>query len=250
MSIGLPVEFESLAQNLDLARLHVWEFVARVLLLNDGRFPVLVGMLVVAFVLGSRVLANRQFALLALPLAVLGNLVVTMSISPVALSADEPQEFLRHVGPTFPVFVLVAACGADAVKRAAVRVRTGGIVISVFGVIMAGYFTVGSLYLLATPEEFHHGNRSGSLLRSDIYVHAESLWRHPIELPCPPCLGSDGWDFHAFRSELFDHYRPYDAHSSSDGAAYQTLSGLFAALGFVAVLSPILGRGFKRATPM
>ena len=245
---GLTIE--SLAQNLDLARLHVWEFAARVLLLNDGRFPVLVGMLVVAFALGSRVLANRQFALLALPLAVLGNLVVTMSISPVALSADEPQEFLRHVGPTFPVFVLVAACGADAVKRAAVRVRTGGIVISVFGVIMAGYFTVGSLYLLATPEEFHHGNRSGSLLRSDIYVHAESLWRHPIELPCPPCLGSDGWDFHAFRSELFDHYRPYDAHSSSDGAAYQTLSGLFAALGFVAVLSPILGRGFKRATPM
>ena len=184
---GLAIE--SLTQNLDLARLHVWEFVARVLLLNDGRFPVLVGVLAVAFLLGSRALASRQLALLALPLAVLGNLVVTMSISPVALSADEPQEFLRHVGPCVPCICsccsVRSGCGE---AYGCAPANEEALVIRVFGVIMAGYFTVGSLYLLATPEEFHHGNRSGSLLRSDIYVHAESLWRHPIELPCPPCV--------------------------------------------------------------
>ena len=245
---GLGIE--SLTQNLELARSHVWEFVARVLLLNDGRFHVLVGVLTVAFLLGARALASRQVALLALPISVVGNLAVTMSISPMALSADEPQEFLRHVGPAFPVFALVTACGVDAMTNRFARLRMGGPLVRLVGIIMAGYLTVGSLYLLATPEEFHHGNRSGSLLRSDIYVHAKSLWSHPIELPCPPCVGAHEWDFHAFRSELFDHYRAYDAHSSSDGAAYQTLSGLFAVLGLAAVLAPALDRGFNRSTSM
>ena len=43
----------------------------------------------------------------------------------------------------------------------------------------------------------------------------------------------------AFRNELFDHYRAYDAHSSSDGAAYQTLTGLLAALGLAAALATV-----------
>jgi hypothetical protein len=104
------------------------------------------------------------------------------------------------------------------------------------GTAATAYLLAGSLYLLATPEEFHHGNRSGSLLRADIYVNAPELWQHRLELPCPPCLAGR-WNFGAFRRTLFATYAPFDAHSSSDGAAYQTITGAFVALGLAASLA-------------
>ncbi len=235
---GLGVD--SLVQNVSVAANHVWEFLARVLLLNDVRFPIFTGVLFGAFVVGAWALTARRRAFGALPLAVIGNLVITLSIRPLALSPDEPQEFLRHVGPAFPIFVVVVTYGIHAAtKNLTARFPISSPGITAFGLAAAIYFTVGSLYLLATPEEFHHGDRSGSLLRSDIYVNADTLWSHPITLPCPPCTEYGPWDFMAFRNELFDHYRAYDAHSSSDGAAYQTLTGLLAALGLAAALATV-----------
>ena len=245
VSVGRPwpqapqgLGIDSLVQNVSVAANHVWEFLARVLLLNDVRFPILTCVLFGAFVVGAWALTARRRAFGALPLAVIGNLVITLSIRPLALSPDEPQEFLRHIGPAFPIFVVVVTYGIHAAtKNLTARFPISSPSIKILGLASAIYFTVGSLYLLATPEEFHHGDRSGSLLRSDIYVNADTLWTHPITLPCPPCTESGQWDFLAFRNELFDHYRAYDAHSSSDGAAYQTLTGLLAALGLTAALA-------------
>jgi hypothetical protein len=262
-SVGRPwpqapqgLGLDSLMQNVLVATDHVWEFLARVLLLNDVRFPIFTCVLFGAFILGAWALTARRRAFGALPLAVIGNLVITLSIRPLALSPDEPQEFLRHVGPAFPIFVVVVTYGVHAAtKNLTARFPISSPGTTALGLAAAIYFTVGSLYLLATPEEFHHGNRSGSLLRSDIYVNADKLWAHPITLPCPPCTESGQWDFLTFRRELFDHYRTYDAHSSSDGAAYQTLTGLLAALGLTAALAtasrprgPIGPDGHERET--
>ena len=245
VSVGRPwpqdpqgLGINSLIQNISIAGDHVWEFLARVLLLNDVRFPLFTGALIGAFIIGAWTLTSRRRAFAALPIAVMGNIAITLSISPLALSPDEPQEFLRHVGPAFPIFVVVATYGLYATTtKLTGRFRRSATITKALGLIAAIYLTVGSLYLLATPEEFHHGNRSGSLLRSDIYVNAYTLWSRPITLPCSPCTSSNQWDFLTFREALFDHYRPYDAHSSSDGAAYQTLTGLLAALGLAAALT-------------
>jgi hypothetical protein len=245
VSVGRPwpqapqgLSVHSLVQNISIARDHVWEFLARVLLLNDVRFPLFTGALIGAFLIGAWALTSRRHAFAALPIAVIGNLAITLSIRPLALSPDEPQEFLRHVGPAFPIFVVVVTYGLHAATKILMgRFPVSSTVAKALGLAAAIYLTVGSLYLLATPEEFHHGNRSGSLLRSDIYVNANTLWSRPITLPCPPCTSSDEWNFLAFRETLFDHYRSYDAHSSSDGSAYQTLTGLLAALGLASTLA-------------
>ena len=224
---GLSVT--NLQANAETVGTSMWPAIGRVLLLDDFRFHLIVAVMLSLFVAGSVEFARRRSALLTLPIAVVVNVIVTMSVEPIALGTDEPSEFFRHIALPFPVVAVVATSGVVAVgrvmgDRAALArwVRTAALA-------GAAYLIVGSLYLLATPEEFHHGKRSGSLLRADIYVNGPELWGNAIELPCPPCLAEE-WDFEAFRNRLFDAYLPFDNHSDQDGAAYATLTGALATL--------------------
>ena len=228
------------ASNVGTAVDTVWPWTVRVLLLNDPRAAILAGGVAALFALGAWALGRKRIALLVLPALAAIHLAVTLSISPIALRADQPPEFLRHIGPVAPVIAIVAGAGASYLSVAFGSRRRMRRLLYVMGTAATAYLVAGSLYLLATPEEFHHGNRSGSLLRADIYVNAPELWQHRLELPCPPCLAGQ-WDFLAFRHTLFETYAPFDAHSSSDGAAYQTITGVFVALGLAAAISRYRG---------
>jgi hypothetical protein len=232
----------NLIENVRIVRDSVWPWTARVLLLDDLRFPLLMGLLAALFAIGSVALGRRSLALLALPVAVLLNLGITLGIDATPLGVSMPPELIRHLAPAFPVVTVVAALGADSVARALRRRPSIRLLARPAALGVAAYVIAGSLYLLSTPEEYYHGNRSGSLLRGEIYVNAPELWQTRVELPCPPCL-AENWDFLAFRGELFAAYAPHDAHSNSDGAAYQTLSGALVALGLSAGL---VARGQSR----
>ena len=215
-----------------------WPKVARVVLLNDLRFPVLISAILALSALGSVYLMRRSPAFAALPAAVAINVLVALGISASTVRPQEPHEFMRHIAYPTPVVATLAVAGLSALSaRLAQRGPRPRWAATSIGVAAATYLTAGSLYVLATPEEFHHGNRSGSLLADNIYVNAPELWRNPLPLPCPPCLPDGEWSFDAFRRDLFAWYEPFDNHSNSAGASYQTLTGAAAAAGLAALLT-------------
>ena len=207
--------------------------VARVVLLDDLRFPLLLAAILALSVIGSIVVARRHWAFIVLPSAVAINVVVKLSISSfmVPLRLEFPPEFVRHIAYPMPIVALLGAVGvtalADVLKRHGPRARAAGRAV---GIAIASYLVAGSLYVLGTPEEFHHGNQSGSLLADSIYVNAPELWMNAFDLPGPE------WDFFEYRSRLFAWYAPFDNHSDTAGMAYQTLTGAVAAMGFAALL--------------
>ena len=223
----------NLVSNTGIVGSETWPKVSRLVLLNDIRFPLLIAAILLLCLIGSIHLARRRWAYIALPAAVIANIVVKLGISVymVRLRPDAPQEFIRHVAYPMPIVAVLAAVGATALagfarKRGELALRTS----QAIGLAVAVYLAAGSLYILGTPEEFHHGNKSGSLLSASIYVNAPELWRNPIDLPPPD------WSFAEFRRELFAWYEPFDNHSVSTGAAYQTLTGAAAAAGLAALL--------------
>lgn len=166
--------------------------VARVVVLNDLRFPLLLTAILSLSAFGTMLVARRHWAFVVLPAAVALNMVVKLSISAymVPLRLDFPPEFVRHIAYPLPIVALLAAVGitalADLLAKRSPKERTIG---NVVGIASAVYLVAGSLYILGTPEEFHHGNQSGSLLADNIYVNAPELWMNPFDLP-----GRE-WDF-------------------------------------------------------
>lgn len=232
------LSLDHLIENIGVIRNFTSEKLARVILVNDFRFPVLLISLSGLFVLGSVNQARHKLPTLILPTIVLINIFVTLCVPTGTVRTDEIDEFIRHFAYPVPVIALLVAAGLSQVDTLINRTkRINRSIISLMALVVVGGLTVGSLYILATPEEFHHGNRSGSLLSADIYVNAPELWGHNMPLPCPPCEGQDNWDFDAFRDSLFANYGPHDAHSGSDGAAYQTLSGIFIFLGYFSLIA-------------
>ena len=208
--------------------------VARVVLLNDVRFPLLLAAILTLFTIGAACATRCHWAFAVLPAAVLANVLVKLSISKYkeALQVDDMQEFVRHIAYPTPIVAVLAAVGLSVLAKTACRrgTRFRGIIQTV-GIAAAVYLVAGSLYVLATPEEFHHGNQSGSLLAASIYVNAPELWLNPFDLP------QGDWDFADYRRDLFAWYAPFDNHSDTVGMAYQTLTGAVAAMGFAALLA-------------
>lgn len=208
--------------------------VARVVLLNDLRFPLLLASILGLFAIGAACVTRRRLAFMVLPVAVAANVAVKLSISKYkeVLTPAEMHEFVRHVAYPLPVVAVLVAVGATVLARSAARhgKRSRSIVRAV-GVASAIYLAAGSLYVLGTPEEFHHGNQSGSLLTSSIYVNAPELWLNPFDLP------SGEWEFLDYRDRLFAWYAPFDNHSDTSGMAYHVLTGAVAAMGFAALLA-------------
>lgn len=230
---GQDFSFENLVTNSGIVGSETWPKVSRLVLMNDIRFALLVASILFLCLLGSIHLARRRWAYVVLPTAVIANIVVKLGISVymVRLRPDAPQEFIRHVAYPMPIVAVMAAVGVTVLARAARKrgrlAARGG---QAIGIAAAVYVAAGSLYILGTPEEFHHGNRSGSLLSASIYVNAPELWRNSIDLP------PADWSFTDYRNELFAWYEPFDNHSVSTGAAYQTLTGAAAAAGLAALL--------------
>ena len=207
--------------------------VARVLLLDDTRFAVLIALVITLSIIGSAYLAKEHWAFTVLPVAAAANVLVKLSISSygVSLRSDFPPEFVRHISYPTPVFALLASVGISILaKLLATRGTTAQRLGHLVGITAAVYLVAGSLYVLGTPEEFHHGNKSGSLFADSIYVNAPELWMNPFDLP------SREWNFFDYRDRLFDWYAPFDNHSDTAGMAYQTLTGAVAAMGFAALL--------------
>ena len=226
---SVDISLANLAENAQVIGDITAPKVARILLLNDVRFATLIVLILALSVIGSASLVRRHWAFVVLPVAAAANVLVKLSISSygVPLRSDFPPEFVRHVSYTMPAFALLTAVGASLI---ATRGTTARRLRQFVGISAAVYLVAGSLYVLGTPEEFHHGNQSGSLLADSIYVNAPELWMNPFELPGPD------WDFFEYRARLFAWYAPFDNHSDTAGMAYQTLTGAVAAMGFAALL--------------
>lgn len=207
--------------------------VARVLLLNDARFAMLIAAIITLSIIGSAYLTKKHWAFIVLPVAAAANVFVKLSISSygVPLRSDFPPEFVRHISYPMPIFAVLTSIGVALLAMLiAARGKTAQRLGRFVGITAAVYLVAGSLYVLGTPEEFHHGNQSGSLLADSIYVNAPELWMNPFDLP------GRGWIFFEYRDRLFAWYAPFDSHSDTAGMAYQTLTGAVAAMGFAALL--------------
>jgi hypothetical protein len=132
----------------------------------------------------------------------------------------------RHIGYGFPVFGMVVAVGIGEILRRRQRILEG------LAMVVALTLIIGELFVLATPEEWYHGNNSGSLLRGgDIYVEAIHLIRNPIIVPCSSCPSlADEVGFDGFRNDLFGHYDEFDMHGDTVGISYATITGLMSAI--------------------
>ncbi len=211
-----------------------WPKISRVVLLDDVRFPLLIAAILALFTVGAIRASRHRWALAALPTAVILNVVITLSITgdnTTDIRAHLTDDFVRHIAYPMPVVAVLAAVGITATAQLTQCRRVLYSVLRSVGVASAVYLVAGSLYVLGTPEEFHHGNQSGSLLAANIYVNAPELWMNPFDLP------SGEWDFIDYRSRLFAWYEPFDNHSDTAGMAYQTLTGAVAALGFAALIA-------------
>ena len=222
--------------------------VARVVLLNDLRFPLLLAAILALFTVGAACLTRYRWAFAVLPLAVLANVLVKLSISKYKeiLPADDMQEVVRHIAYPLPVVAVLVAVGVTVLATSGAKHgHKARSIVRVVGVAAAAYLAAGSLYILGTPEEFHHGNQSGSLLASSIYVNAPELWLNPFDLP------SGDWDFFDYRGRLFAWYAPFDNHSDTSGMSYHVLTGAVAAMGLATLLaaSPSTSGNSAPATP-
>ena len=233
-TFGPEISLANIAENATVVGGITAPKVARILLLNDIRFATLIAAILALSVVGSAHVIQRHWAFVVLPVAAAANVIVKLSISTygVPLHSDFPPEFVRHIAYPLPVFALLVAVGVSVLATlTTARGATARILGQCVGITAAVYLVAGSLYILGTPEEFHHGNQSGSLFADSIYVNAPELWMNPYDLP------SQEWDFFEYRDGLFAWYAPFDNHSDTAGMAYQTLTGAVAAMGFAALLA-------------
>ena len=233
---------DNIGANLNSLVLVAWPYYVRVLLMDDLRAVLLVAMFTITLILGVARLARSNRAMLAVPAALAINVAAALALNPFALRSSEPTEYFRHLSYGLPLLALLSAVGVDWVLRA-LKGRGAVFKAALWALALALIF--GELYLLATPEEFYHGNTAGSLLRGgDIYVQALDLVRYPIELPCDVCEPVLGGGFEGFRPRLFDHYGVYDMHSNTVGISYQAISAVLVFVG--AVAAAVSRRRLKR----
>ncbi len=223
-----------IGQNLEFMRTGAYDHYAGVLLLADWRGPLLLALLAGLFTLGTGKLAARRSALVALPLATLAQVTLTMAVAPEGFHREEPSEMFRHLAYGLPFVTAMAALGARELLSGNWRIGASGPLLALLAVALIS----GELYVLGTPEEWYHAQNSGSLLRGgDIYVQALDMFKNPIALPCDGCTAAEGGAFDGFRERLFAHYSEFDMHGSTVGMSYAVLTGVLSAVALAAALA-------------
>ena len=244
-AFGAQFSFAALVEHASVIGEVTWPRVSRVVLLNDVRFALLIAAILGLFTIGAMHASRRRWAFAVLPTAVVLNIVTALSIvddmSIAHIRANLMDDLVRHIAHPTPIVAVLAGVGITAIATATTRRRNLQAVVWAIGVATAVYLAAGSLYVLGTPEEFHHGNQSGSLLSAHIYVNAPELWMNPFDLP------SGDWEFIDYRDRLLAWYAPFDNHSDTAAMAYQTLTGAVAAMGFAALLAAAPCRESNRA---
>ena len=222
-----------IGENLEFMRTGAYDHYAGVLLLDDWRGPVLLVLLAALFALGTWKLARQRSVLVALPLAALAQVTLTMAVAPEGFHREEPSEMFRHLAYGLPFVTAMAALGAREILAGNWRFGASGPLLALLAVALIG----GELYVLGTPEEWYHGHNSGSLLRGgDIYVQALDIFKNPIALPCDDCTAAQGGAFDGFRKRLFTHYGRFDMHGETVGMSYAVLTGVLSAVALGAAL--------------
>ena len=217
----------SLETNLQFALDGMRSYYVRVLLIDDLRSWILLASLALLFVMGLTFAFRGRIALVALPIAAATATLAPLAAEPIPPGWNQPTEAFRHFAHGLPLMATTIAAGIAWVLEQRIIARHS---FQAFAVLIAIILIAAELYVLATPEEFYHGNTSGSLLRGgDIYVQAIDLFRHRIALPCWPC--GDAPTYMLFRQALFSNYQPFDMHSNTVGISYQVLIAILAGTG-------------------
>ena len=224
-----------LVENAGVVGSSTWRSASRVVLMNDIRFALLLGLILALFLVGAMSLARRHLGLALIPLAAVINIVGTIGLGESTIRPGELSEFVRHIAYPTPIVAVMVAVGVGAVSSCVGQHLISRSLAGALSVAVAVYLAAGSLYVLGTPEEYFHGHNSGSLLTNQVYVNAPELWQNPIDLPCLPCPETE-WNFDDFRAGLFDWYRPFNSRSDSAGSSYQTLTAAVASFGFMVSL--------------
>ncbi|MHB1161895.1 MAG: glycosyltransferase family 39 protein [Chloroflexota bacterium] len=159
----------------------------------SGMSPVALGGvmgLTLILVLASAIeMLRKDLALLWMPVAALGNLVMALAVGPIPAEAGKFHDFFRHISYGFPLLAVTLAYGTNEVYRSLSghwgQLLRSGIVLGLAALVLA------ELHLLAGPVT--PGSHTGSpIMTSDVHVMATELLVNPYPLPVMEFRLSDG----------------------------------------------------------
>ena len=149
-AFGAEFAYAALVEHASVIGEVTWPKVARVMLLNDVRFPLLIAAILALFLIGAVRASRRRWALAVLPAAVILNVVTALSIvdnmSIAHIRADLVDEFVRHIAFPTPIVAALAAVGTTAIAARTARHRKVHAITWAVGVAAAVYLAAGSLY--------------------------------------------------------------------------------------------------------
>lgn len=221
-------------------------------------FWLVLALVLALFAWGAVWLFLQRPEFLFVPLAAGAHILVLWlaEAGPALTNVENPPDFFRHMSHALPYVWITACIGIFAVSAYVRQHLRQRLLVLVF--ILGTYY---SYQVLITPE-IPYGSvdvlvpatKLHSLLRSDTYVMAQDILRHPFVLPEITHAWRDGvliaepWDYLGFRTSVFDHYQPFDMHQADTGKPYMMASFYASLFAYVTLALAALGGKERRET--
>lgn len=206
--------------------------------LPEWGLAAIVAIVAVAVVLSGVRMLRRDFDLVWMPVAALGNVLMVFAVGPIPAEAGKFHDFFRHISYGFPLLAVTLAYGTNEVYRS-LRGRWGrllraGLVLGLVALVLA------ELHLLAGPVTPGRNSSSPSMT-SDVHVMATELLLNPYALPVMQFRLSDGRYvpdaeeyMDGFPDDISGYYADADVRLVGNAAEYYRAAALLF-LGFLAM---------------
>jgi hypothetical protein len=192
--------------------------------IGEGAFLLLVAMLAAGIALATARMLGRDFGLIFMPVAAIGNIVMVFFVGPVAAEAGKYHDFFRHISYGMPFLAVTLAYGASALLEA-MRGRWGRWSrFAVYATLAAA--VLAQISLLQAPVD-PYSSHKGPVMTSDVHVPMSELVARPYQLPVMPFKQAgqgyvpDAPEYMAvFPADVHQFYAPVDVRSAGHALDY------------------------------
>jgi hypothetical protein len=202
----------------------ILELYADAFAIGEGAFLLVAAMLAAGIALTTARMLGRDFGLIFMPVAAVGNIVMVFFVGPVAAEAGKYHDFFRHISYGMPFLAVTLAYGVNALLEA-MRGRWGRWSRMMVYAALAVAVLV-QLSLLEAPVD-PHSSHKGPVMTSDVHVTVSELVARPYQLPvmqfrqAGPGYVPDAPEYMAvFPGDVHGFYEPMDVRSAGDALDY------------------------------